>query len=303
MARQALFPETISDVLLQPDESGNIDKEEDEIDALLATLATWNSKNNEVNSDTSDDFKLSTSSASHDERLVSELQEWRRKHTDQLTFDQWSQEEKTAFDTWVKKFVVALAPETALTAVDLEETKKNLLEKPPQSKESANEFWSQLRDETAAEMFLQNLLESKDTRDHHPFWSLDYQTQIQRLVNLGTVREIANEYATETDRSKFLARYGGYLLEGIRFDHLIRDPNGPILGSDLGDLLQAKYEIKPSDRFILRKLEYTEDEASEEARRLFQAWNKLKAGRANYEEKQFQKGLLGLSYEVKQKPS
>lgn len=186
-------------------------------------------------------------------------------------------------------------------SVDLEKTRKNILEAPAQGKEEADEFWESLRDETSAEVLLQSLLEERvENSSDHPFYELDYKTQIERLVNLGTIREIANEYATEAERSKFLTRYGDYLLEGVQFHHLIPDLSGPITGSDLGQHLHEKYNINPEDRFSLKKILYGEDDFNSEtltnARKLYTAWNKLKTGRAHYEEKLFQNGLLGLSY-------
>jgi hypothetical protein len=193
-----------------------------------------------------------------------------------------------------------MVPESSLGDVNLEETRKNILNTPPQTLETAHGYWHSIRDETAAELFLQKLLEEKDDTKKHPFWELDYQTQVERLVNLGSIGELANEYATEASRSKFLSRYGDYILEGIQFDHLVSDPTGSIRGSDLGQQLQEAYNIKPSDRFSLQKIAYGKDEfgadTSQRARSLFRAWNKLKAGRANYEEKLFQKGRLGLKY-------
>ncbi len=185
--------------------------------------------------------------------------------------------------------------------VDLEETRKNILETPAQGKEEADEFWESLRDETSAEVLLQSLLEEQTKNgSKHPFYDLEYKIQLERLVNLGAIREVANEYVSEAERSKFLTRYGDYLLEGVQFHHLILDPSGPIAASDLGQNLQEKYNINAEDRFSLKKAVYGEDgfdsEASMNARKLYIAWNKLKAGRAHYEEKLFQKGLLGLSY-------
>jgi hypothetical protein len=132
---------------------------------------------------------------------------------------------------------------------------------------------------------------------------LEYSQQLERLVNMGAIREIADEYAT--DRSKFLARYGDYLLEGLELDHLVADPTGLIRGSDLGGSLLKQYDIRPNDRFRLAKIPFGEDEAgteaSQRARDLYRAWNQLKAGRAHYEEKLFQRGLLGLTYEAEKK--
>jgi len=201
----------------------------------------------------------------------------------------------------LETFVSAQVPESSLGRVDLEVTRKNILETPPQEKEEADDFWDGLRDETSAEVFLQSLLkENNKNGNDHPFYELEYQAQLERLVNLGAIREIANEYATEADRSKFLTRYGDYLLEGVQFDHLIPDSSGPIIGSDLGQHLQEKYDVDPADRFSIKKLRYGADsfnsKASQNARVLYMTWNKLKAGRAHYEEKLFQKHLLCLSY-------
>merc|ERR1712008_365508 len=123
--------------------------------------------------------------------------------------------------------------------------------------------------------------------------------QLERLVNLGSIREIADEYAKESDRSLFLSRYGDYLLEGLELHHLVPDPTGPIRGSDLGDALMKEYNVSTSDRFHLKRIKYGTDEfgtsASQRARDIFRSWNMLKTGRAHYEEKLFQKGLLGFA--------
>jgi hypothetical protein len=186
-------------------------------------------------------------------------------------------------------------------------TRTALLSSPPQSKEDSDSFWNQIRDETAAEVFLQQLLDSKSAVDDssNPFWQLEYAQQLERLVNLGAIREIADEYGKESDRSKFMTRYGDYLLEGIDFDHLVADPTGPIRGSDLGERLMKHYQIGSNDRFRLEQIPYGTDEfdteASQRGRDVYRAWNKLKAGRAHYEEKLFQRGLLGLTYANKTK--
>ena len=202
--------------------------------------------------------------------------------------------------SWLQDYVTALTPDSQVDKVDMIATRKSLLAAPPQSKEDSDAFWDKLRDETSAEVFLQELLSSRKGDDDHPFWQLDYSKQLERLVNMGAIREIADEYATENDRSKFLARYGDYLLEGIEMEHLVPDPTGPISGKDIGDRLAKHYNIKPKERFRLQKIPYGTDafgtEASRRAREIFRAWNKFKAGRAHYEEKLFKGGLLGLVY-------
>lgn len=186
--------------------------------------------------------------------------------------------------------------------VDMTGTRLALLSVPPQSHDESNAFWEGIRDETAAEVFLQQLHASQNNSPH-PFWQLDYDLQLDRLVNLGSIRQIADEYATESDRSLFLSRYGDYLLEGLELDHLVPCPTGPIRGLDLGDALMKKYNVSASDRFRLKSIKYGTDEfgtpASQHARDIFRLWNSLKTGRSLYEEKLFQKGLLGLSYSRK----
>jgi len=306
MARHALFQETIIESGFQAsvDDSMNDDVmsgAEDDLDALLATLEGWSPQ--DKTQETSSEANINSSndsSAPSEEVLVDELQTWRTQHIEQ-SYDEWSPEKKQEFMSWLETFVSAQVPESSFGRVDLEETRKNILEIPPQGKEEAADFWDSLRDETSAEVLLQSLLEeSSKNGSKHPFYELEYKTQLERLVNLGAIREIANEYATEAERSKFLTRFGDYLLEGVQFHHLIPDSSGPITGSDLGQHLQEKYDINSEDRFRLKKVLHGEDdfnsETSRNARKLYIAWNKLKAGRAHYEEKLFQKGLLGLSY-------
>ncbi|VEU40839.1 unnamed protein product [Pseudo-nitzschia multistriata] len=310
MARHALFPETVVASDFQSAADAEIDGTsdetssgaEDDLDALLATLEGWNSSDNsgEESSETTttpDD----DSASSLEEKLTEELQAWRSQHVEQ-NYDNWNLEKQEEFMSWLETFVSSQVPESSLGRVDLEETRKNILESPPQQKEDADAFWNSISDETSAELFLQSLLQENKIGSEHPFFELDYKTQLERLVNLGTIGEIANEYATEADRSKFLTRYGDYLLEGVQFDHLVPDSSGPISGSDLGQHLREKYDIDSSDRFALKKIDHGaegfDSKASKNARMLFVAWNQFKAGRAHYEEKLFKKGLLGLSYET-----
>ena len=307
MARHALFPETILDaeIAAEGEEPEQVsDSTDKEIDALLSTL--WSDAKDGGGGSFDSSFSFDSSPPSDDgDELADELQAWRKRNVE-TQYDNWTDEKKQEFNSWLQTFVSSLVPESSLEQVNLEETRRNILASPPQTKESANEFWNGLRDETSAEVFLQDLLSSNDEgSSKHPFFELEYSQQLDRLVNLGTIGEIANEYASEADRSKFLSRYGDYLLEGVNFDHLVLDPNGSIQGSDLGPQLLETYNINKSDRFSLQKIPYGADEfgtdASGRARSLYRAWNRLKAGRANYEEKLFQRGRLGLQYEEKKK--
>eukprot|EP00934_Nitzschia_sp_Nitz4_P009095 Nitzschia sp. Nitz4//scaffold40_size135432//90735//92741//NITZ4_003254-RA/size135432-snap-gene-0.131-mRNA-1//-1//CDS//3329551249//9085//frame0 len=312
MARQALFPETILDENVSaleqaedaPEEGGDKDGMA-ELDEILSTLGGWGDDKDQKSSSSS------ASDAGADDlilKLTAELQDWRAKNM-QAPYDKWSDEDKRVFNDWLHDYVEALTPESSLGTVDMEGTRNALLSSPPQTKEDSDKFWENVRDETAAEILLQQLLSAKnvegDKSSSHPFWELDYKYQLERLVQLGAIRDIADEYASENDRAKFMARYGDYLLEGVELDHLVADPTGPIRGSDLGESLQKHYNIGPSDRFRLEKMAFGSDsfgtEASKKARDMFRAWNKFKAGRAHYEERMFKRGLLGLSYESTEK--
>eukprot|EP00980_Cylindrotheca_fusiformis_P026453 scaffold16189_cov125-Cylindrotheca_fusiformis.AAC.9 len=296
MARHALFPETLFGEEESSLENGDssIENVEDDMDALLATLGGWNT----------DEDRKSKSSSGFDDKileLTTQLQDWRTRQLE-VPYEEWSVDEQKGFKNWLEDYVTTLTPQTGLAKVDMNSTRKALLESPPQSKDESDTFWDSIRDETAAEVFLQQLRAEKKDADH-PFWELDYSRQLERLVNLGAIRDIADEYTTESERGKFLTRYGDYLLEGLKLDHLVGDPTGPIRGSDLGEALMKKYDLSPSDRFHLESIPYGTDQfgtkASRRARDIYRSWNLLKAGRAHYEEKLFKKGLLGLSYSKK----
>lgn len=317
MARHALFPETIlEEQALNANLDGPVHDDDDEVaetkatrtttddlDELLRGLKDWDGR------DGGDAASTLASSAptfvDSDEkilRLTEQLQEWRAKQMEQ-PFEDWSDEDKEKFKTWLEDYVGSLTPDSVLHKVDMEGTRRALLASPPQTKDDSDRFWESIRDETAAELLLQKLLSAKnvDNAGSHPFWQLEYSKQLERLVALGSIREIADEYGSESDRSRFLARYGDYLLEGLELDHLVPDPQGPIRGLDIGARLRDHYGIAATDRFRLEKLAYGTDafgtEAAQRARILYKAWNTFKTGRAHYEEKLFQRGLLGLTYE------
>ena len=322
MARHALFPETLLDEEDDADAVNNDDNEidnvDDDLDALLATLGGWNTEEAAAGDQQKSGGPYSSALGSNDKILLdltTQLQEWRSKQAE-TPFEDWSKSQQEEFTSWLEDYVSTLTPDSSLAKVDMDGTRKALLASPPQSREESDLFWDKICDETAAEIFLQQLLLSEEKKDfssdddddddeQHPFWQLDYSQQLERLVNLGAIREIADEYSKESDRGKFLARYGDYLLEGLELDHLVSNPAGPIRGSDLGEELMKKYKILPNDRFHLESIPYGTDDfgtqASTRARDIYRAWNKLKAGRAHYEEKLFQKGLLGLSYSKERK--
>lgn len=309
MARHALFPETIlEEQALNANLDGPVDDDHvedtkasttEDLDEILRGLGDW--QDSDSNAYPSSAPTL-LDSGDKILQLTEQLQEWRAKQMEQ-PYENWANEDKQKFKTWLEDYVGSLTPDSVLDQVDMEGTRRALLSSPPQSKDDSDRFWESIRDETAAELFLQKLLSAKnvDNSGSHPFWQLEYSKQLERLVALGSIREIADEYSSENDRARFLARYGDYLLEGLELDHLVPDPQGPIRGLDIGARLRDHYGIAATDRFRLEKLAFGSDafgtEAAQRARTLYKAWNTFKTGRAHYEEKLFQRGLLGLTYE------
>ena len=200
----------------------------------------------------------------------------------------------------------------------MDETREALLSGTPRTKEESDIFWSGLEDETKADLFLEKLLAKGPpdglTENEKIFWTLPYSQQLEKLLNLGAVRPLYDEYMPDDERRDFLRRYGDSLLDGVELDHLVPDPQGNVTGMDLGIEAIRTWGIGKEDRFKLVKLPYrsgladkvgnddsdgeesSNDAAMERSRALFRAWNQQKAGRARYEEAMFVRGDLGLSY-------
>jgi hypothetical protein len=263
-------------------------------------------------------------------KLVNELQNWRRRNVE-VPYDQWEQVDQQKFHSWMKKYVKTVSTEAEkryeyrskgqndLDMVDYEETRIALLADPPVSPDESNEFWSQLQDESMIEILLDNMIDDGPPPGasilHKSFWDLPRNTQMEQLLNLGAIRPLLDEYTKETDRLRFLQRYGDVILTGVPLEHLVPDPTGPIKTSDLSRDIVTEMRIGDQERFRLETLPYkaftadtNDDEtdqqqqrkrhqdAFEKSRALFKAWNAHKAGRARYEEKLFQSGRLGLRY-------
>lgn len=131
------------------------------------------------------------------------------------------------------------------------------------------------------------------------FLTLPYERQLRQLVNLGTLQPVLDEYYKESDRMKFMERYGEMLLEGMEVEHLVSDPEGHITLNDIGaDFFSKKDKIDSDTKFSIKMIPYGTDEygmtRSEKARMLYRAWNMHKAGRARYAESQFKKGKISL---------
>ena len=215
---------------------------------------------------------------------------------------------------WLSEYLSLVTTESD-GEVDIAATRDALLSEPPLSRESSESFWSQVQDEADAEILLHNLREKgvptkieggseseaerKSREALEVFLSLPYEKQLRQLISLGTLRPILDEYYKESDRMKFMDRFGENLLEGMEIEHLVSDPDGNISMEDLGkDFFLKRDNIDANTKFSIKKIQYGTDDygmpRSEKARMLFRAWNMHKAGRARYAESQFKKGKIPL---------
>lgn len=262
--------------------------------------------------------------------LVDELQGWRRKHVER-PYEEWNTADKEGFNKWLGKYLAVVASDAnEEEEVDVVATRQNLLSIPPSTHDESDAFWDSIKDETDAEMFLQSLLEDarkeekedaatndddndqglsdvrrKQKSDRRAFLSLPYDVQLRKLIDLGTLRPMFDEYATEKDRTEFLSRHGESLLEGTDVEHLVPDPNGPISFEDVEEFVEERAgrsmtKATAAKRYRIEKIKYGTDEygtrRSERARILWRIWNEHKVGRARYEETMFKRGKLGLQY-------
>jgi hypothetical protein len=249
--------------------------------------------------------------------LVDELQEWRRKN-EERPYRDWPRQDRDAFDSWMRGYVRAVSPSSSSMpegAVDYESTRDALLSRPPlPDRGESDAFWSRLGDDRDAVGLLDAMRRDGPppgaTHLHASFWDLPYEAQLDRLLNLGAVRPLADEYARESDRDRFLRRHGDTLLEGVELEHLVPDPAGPIRAADLGPIVASAsgggggegggWRVRSDERFRIEMIPYRSSPsdlpARERTRALFALWNQHKAGRARYEEKLFRTGRLGLRY-------
>jgi hypothetical protein len=258
------------------------------------------------------------------DQLVRELQNWRRRNVE-TPYDDWEPVDQERLNEWVKTYVYTVSSEaerrrlnrsqnnpSATPAVDYEQTRIALLSDPPLTEDESHDFWIQLRNESTVEALLDSMIEDGPPPGasilHASFWDLPRSLQVERLLNLGAIRPLLDEYTKESDRLRFLQRYGDTMLIGVPLEHLVADPSGPIMASDLSRDIKSALRISENERFRLERLPYKafadenknttkeQQDTFEKSRLLFKAWNEHKAGRARYEERLFQIGELGLRY-------
>lgn len=326
LTRRSLFPETAmaemedEELMMMEEEElgdhdGNNEKKsyksvaDKSIDELLAQLGGFNDDDDENNIDdwerdtslptgTNNNYGDDIDFDSKVARLSDELQDWRRK---EHSYDQWSNDDKAQFDAWLKDYVATLQPDDDESSVDWDETREALLAVPPMSRDESNHFWNSIRDETEAELFLQSIIDDNDNDDDNsvidksaPFWTLDYQTQVQQLAVVGSsLRPLLDENVPHKTKMAFMERHSEKLLEGLELEHLVRDDqHGSISGVDVQKWTDGE-GVSDKDRFSIQTLPYG---TNEKALALFQEWNRQKAGRAKHEEYLFRSGKLGLRY-------
>lgn len=359
LVRGALFPETqleggglggggdelVGD--LEPDLlEGDSNATEKSIDELLASLgeldddddgSSWkfddeDDKKEDVQDDGVADEKMAA--------IMDELQVWRRRN-ESSPYDAWDGDRKSEFDQWIEKYVSILYPEADAGSVDKEATRNSLLSERPTDSSKTKEFWNNVRTQSEAELFLQDYRAAAQDRlnsmdeahlltdegakmqtELEMILSVSFDVQLEKIVNMGTLRPILDDYAPGKERTTFLEKYAPIFLEGLEMEHLVPDPDGPIgvddLSSDMRDELSAEWTTSSGlaaadgsePRFAIQMVAHGTDEfgtaRAERARALYQLWNEHKANRARFEESLFKKGYLPLrenGIRIKRKPT
>jgi hypothetical protein len=358
VTREALFPETVAGgrggaaELAGGELSGDLEDETSKsIDALLASLGSFDDDDEFKFDDFGDDDKDGDGEKNKEslEVIMNELQEWRAKNVDS-PYEKWDAQAIKKFDVsfsvcgfwqllhrrsrpfsspqqeWIEKYVSTLSSESSTSDIDLEATRKALLSQPPIDSASSKDFWTNIRNETEAENFLQDYrskaekklsslgdaasLSESDKALHSELQAIldvPYERQLRKLVNMGAIRPILDEYIEDSDRQDFLEKYSSIFLEGLELECLVPDRNGPIALDDLGPSLREEFAAlhSPEERFRIEKIAYGTDEFGTEraqrARDLYRMWNEHKSNRARFEEAMFRKGFMNLEDKPKEK--
>lgn len=288
--RESLFPETGGSLAAQQEDTEYNEIEEEDVstsgktvEELLASLGALK---------ITDETK--TSAAEQQEpvprevdQLVDQLQAWRLKQS-KNPYTQWSNEEQAEFDRWLRNEYVAQVMPGPQGEIDFNATREALLADPPiDSRAESDAFWDALQDERSAQIWLEEHNDQYIPAAAVPwipkgFWKLSESEQVERILNLGALRPLLDEYATPSGRADFLQEHLATLLTGVPMEHFVRDELGPIEAAEIGE---------KEGRYSMEKQAY-----GESANAILQAWNQQKAGRAKYEERLFQTGRLGLRY-------
>ncbi|KAL7547943.1 hypothetical protein ACHAWF_011210 [Thalassiosira exigua] len=352
VVRGALFPETLGEGssgkgaagdFFMGDAEGESDtrsETEKSIDDLLRTLGNFNDDDEEEEPvwkfDDDDDKEEKNEGQDEEEEegaglttVVDELQKWRERNASS-PYEMWDADRKKEFDQWIEKYVAAVYPGADAESVDKDATRASLLSERPADGDRTREFWSKVRTETEADLFLRDCrseareklksLNKKDALSEEEkatvteldaLLSVPFEVQLEKLAGMATLRPLMDEYASRSDREGFLERYSSILLEGTPVEHLVPDPDGPVgledLGPDLREELAEEWSSEDAAgggagsgelRFKIIEIPYGTDAyetpRAERARELFQMWNEHRSHRAKFEEALFKRGRLGL---------
>lgn len=232
--------------------------------------------------------------------------------------------------------MATLYPEANPRSVDKEATRNSLLSERPIDSKKTKEFWSSVETETGAGAFLKDyrasvqdklntLWEATDLSEEdkatqnelEAILSVTFDAQLKKLVDMGTLRPILDDYASGSERKSFFEKYTPVFLEGMEMEHLVPDAKGPIGIDDLSPEMREEMssEWTPDSgglaagfdgegpRFAIHMVAYGTDEygsdRAQRARELYRLWNEHKANRARFEESMFKRGYLGLAEDGK----
>jgi len=309
---------------------------EKSIDELLASLGELDDDDDGTSwkfDDEDDNKEDLQNDGVADEKMASimdELQVWRERNVSS-PYEAWDADRKNEFDQWIESYVAALYPEADASTVDKEATRNSLLSERPGNSEKTKEFWNSVRTQSEAELFLQDYRAAAQARlnsmdeefmlkeegakmqsELEMILSVPFDAQLEKIVDMGTLRPILDDYAPSKERTTFLEKYAPIFLEGLEMEHLVPDPDGPIglddLSSDMRDEFAAEWASSSGlqavtvdgsePRFSIKMVAHGTDEfgkaRAERARALYQLWNEHKANRARFEESLFKKGHLPL---------
>ena len=194
--------------------------------------------------------------------------------------------------------------------VDLEETRNALLADPPFYQDQSDNFWDAIRDESAVEEYVEKLAQQyadeEDIEDPSmvDFLRLPKKTQVERLMQLSTLRPVLDEYTPETKRTAWMLRYGQQFLQDVKVEHFVLDPvEGTITGEQVMNVLGEDVEgiVKDGlyrvDMVPFGMLEEENNATIAKAQAgVRELWQRHKSGRAEYEERMFKRSLLGVRY-------
>lgn len=224
-ARRALFPETTVHETDTADEDESLPPDERRVDELLAALDLGTDDEDEKQEDEGDEKEKNDRAYRETlSSMLEDLQSWRERHAEE-PFDAWDDPSKEEFDTFVKNYAAHLnsrgKEDDVAAEVDVEATREALLSRPAMRREASDSFFDALRDRTEAELFLDRLEKSRDSSSSADddglaaFLTLPYEERLERLLALGAMRPLHDEYHAVADDGKsteaFFERYGDVL--------------------------------------------------------------------------------------------